>query len=160
MHLQHIVQEASQGTKNVRPPGIEAFQKGEKRPGTFKGLPERQNETAEGDGDGRWYRCRHCGSRVARAGDRINVNGRFSHVFNNPSGYIFEIGCFAAAEGCVNEGQPTLEFTWFAGFSWRFALCASCRSHLGWFYQSMKGASFYGLILANLTEETHSDRGR
>jgi hypothetical protein len=160
MQLQEIGPEAAYDIEEVRPGGIEAFQKGAKRLGTFKGLPEPRTETSEDEGDGRWYRCRHCGSRIARAAERISVNGRFSHVFNNPAGYIFEIGCFAAAQGCVNEGEPTLEFTWFAGFSWRFALCASCRLHLGWRYQSMKGGSFYGLILANLTEESRSGRDR
>jgi hypothetical protein len=140
--------------------GIQAFQAGKKGPGAYKGLPERQTDASDGDADGRWYRCRRCGSRIARTADRIRINGRMSHVFNNPAGYIFEIGCFAAAEGCVNEGQPTLEFTWFDGFSWRFALCGNCRTHLGWFYQAMKSASFYGLILAGLSEDTQSSRDR
>ena len=133
---------------------IEAFKRDEKRLRSILGLPARRTDPVDTDMDGRWLRCTRCGHNIARTADRTSVNGRFAHVFNNPAGYVFEIGCFALAEGCVNEGRPTMEFTWFAGFSWRFALCGSCRSHLGWCYQSMNGGSFYGLILANLSEGT------
>lgn len=142
--------------KNIfdAPPGSEAFKLDEKCLKTIKGLPARETDDTSGDRDRRWLRCAHCGRRIARNADRMSVNGRFAHVFNNPAGYVFEVGCFAMAEGCVNEGHPTMEFTWFAGFSWRLAVCGACRSHLGWFFQSMKGASFYGLILANLSESS------
>lgn len=154
MHLREKFFETPHGIKALQPLRIEVFKMDKKRLRSFKGLPALQTDDTDGERDDRWLRCTHCGNNIARAADRISVNGRFAHVFNNPAGYIFEIGCFAMAEGCVNEGHPTLEFTWFAGFSWRFALCGSCRSHLGWLYQSMKGASFYGLILANLSEES------
>jgi len=57
----------------------------------------------------------------------------------------------SSANGCVNYGTPTLEHTWFQSYSWRYALCSNCHTHLGWFYQSGND-SFYGLILENLEE--------
>ncbi len=114
----------------------------------------RQEEEDAGKDRGKPIRCGVCRNPVTTSAHRMNVNGHHRHVFNNPSGHIFEIGCFSAADGCVAQGIPTFEFTWFAGFTWRLALCSRCLSHLGWQYQSAGGNSFYGLILANLAEET------
>jgi len=94
--------------------------------------------------------CRNCRKKITTADCRVEINGNHRHIFNNPEGIIFEIGCFSSADGCVNRGIPTSEFTWFAGFSWRFSLCSGCNLHLGWQYQSGKGKIFYGLILNHL----------
>ncbi len=98
-------------------------------------------------------RCKNCGKKITGSKDRIEMHGRHTHVFNNPAGYVYEIGCFASAGGCVNSGTPTMEFTWFHGFAWRFAMCSGCLSHLGWLFQSPGGNSFYGLILDYLFED-------
>ena len=68
-------------------------------------------------------------------------------------GKVFEIGCFGAAPGCFSYGPATSECTWFAGCSWRFSLCTSCFTHLGWKYKSSLTGSFFGLILANLVKD-------
>lgn len=95
--------------------------------------------------------CKHCGNKITSNDARTPVAGKQQHVFSNPSGFVYEIGCFSFAFGCVNHGPPTLEFTWFAGYAWRFSLCSACHAHLGWFYQSREN-SFYGLILDCLIE--------
>ncbi len=99
-----------------------------------------------------WIRCRACGAGIARPADRIAVGGRHRHRFANPYGIVFEIGCFAAAEGCTAVGNPTEEFTWFSGYRWRVALCAACRVHLGWRFSAAAGKGFFGLILERLVE--------
>ncbi|MFP4350615.1 MAG: cereblon family protein [Desulfococcaceae bacterium] len=114
---------------------------------------EEEEKTSDEDEDGKAIRCRSCGHKVTDTRYRFEMHGRHCHVFNNPAGFVFEIGCFSAAEGCANAGQPTLEFTWFTGYTWRYALCAGCHAHLGWQYQATSGGGFYGLILANLIEE-------
>ncbi len=95
--------------------------------------------------------CKFCGNRITSLEAMIAKDGGAKHVFSNPSGFVYEIGCFSFADGCVNHGPPTTEFTWFDGFGWRFALCSNCHAHLGWFYQS-RDDSFYGLILDYLVE--------
>ncbi|MGW8194412.1 MAG: cereblon family protein [Desulforhopalus sp.] len=95
--------------------------------------------------------CRACGMTVTSRDQKISVQGSHSHTFFNPAGIVFELGCFRQAPGCFVAGEPSSEFTWFAGHLWSFALCKSCRSHLGWFFDS-GSASFYGLILTNLME--------
>jgi hypothetical protein len=95
--------------------------------------------------------CKVCHYFITSFDQKIQVNGTHHHIFRNPTGLIFEIGCFSSANGCVNYGTPTLEHTWFNGFTWRYALCSHCHLHLGWFYQSPTSC-FYGLILGNLLE--------
>jgi filamentous hemagglutinin family protein len=96
--------------------------------------------------------CKTCGNRITLIEHMIFVSGRYNHTFINPSGITFQIGCFSSAKGCVVTGRPSFEFTWFDGFSWQFALCSYCVSHLGWYYSS-PGASFFGLILDQLKED-------
>jgi filamentous hemagglutinin family protein len=95
--------------------------------------------------------CKVCHHSITSLDQKIQVNGTHHHIFRNPAGLVFEIGCFSSAHGCVNYGTPTLEYTWFNGFTWRYALCSHCHLHLGWFYQSPTSC-FYGLILSNLLE--------
>ncbi len=97
-------------------------------------------------------RCGFCRHKITTPEQRVDVHGQHRHVFTNPYGIRYEIGCFAQAGGCAAHGPPTLEYTWFAGYTWRVALCANCHNHLGWHYRGADG-SFYGLILVNLLEE-------
>lgn len=94
-------------------------------------------------------RCAVCGSRITSRRESLAVNGAAEHVFANPFGYVFRIGCFKQAPGCGRMGDYTPEHSWFSGYGWCFALCASCRTHLGWHYRSEE-SSFFGLILDNL----------
>ena len=81
----------------------------------------------------------------------MTVNGKSEHVFFNPQGDVFELGCFAAATNLLSAGPKTDEFTWFAGFAWQATVCMGCGVHLGWRYTGDAGG-FYGLILAELDE--------
>ena len=94
--------------------------------------------------------CAACRSPVTSSDRAIAVQGSHRHLFMNPAGIVYEIGCFSSAGGCAVHGHPTMEFTWFAGFTWQFALCGHCMCHLGWFYSAPGGASFFGLILENI----------
>lgn len=96
--------------------------------------------------------CRACRQTITRSAERIPVDGAHRHTFANPHGLVFEIGCFASAPGCATAGPASAEFTWFAGHSWRLALCRGCRTHLGWRFATPGGHAFYGLILERLIE--------
>ncbi|MDY6831903.1 MAG: cereblon family protein [Thermodesulfobacteriota bacterium] len=95
--------------------------------------------------------CARCLHPITRPGARTTANGRHVHVFANPGGLVFEIGCFRTAPGCGHAGSPTLEFTWFNGYAWQVATCNGCLEHLGWYYTA-DGTSFYGLILNRLID--------
>lgn len=99
--------------------------------------------------------CRRCANFVTRPIHRISIDNSFSHTFANPSGQVFEIGCFNRAEGCVSVSEPSFEFTWFAGYLWEAGVCTGCASHLGWIFSSRKPGPgmlnrFHGLILDKL----------
>jgi len=77
--------------------------------------------------------------------------GAHVHVFTNPGGFRYEIALFTQAD-CVSHGPASTDFTWFAGYAWRLALCANCHVHLGWRYHRTGSADFYGLIRNRLAE--------
>ena len=94
--------------------------------------------------------CRECHQIITNEEQRIVMHGAHRHTFANPNGIVFDIGCFKTAVGCGYSGHASNEFTWFAGFSWRVAVCSMCLSHLGWLFESTGGTHFHGLILDRL----------
>ena len=96
--------------------------------------------------------CIHCKHPITSLDQRIEIDGSHTHIFKNPVGIDYRIGCFATALGCFNFGDPTSEFTWFPGFTWVYSNCLKCVAHLGWFYQSTDN-HFHGLILNHLTQK-------
>lgn len=101
--------------------------------------------------DGAFLLCANCLNLVTFQQAAISLNGSHQHTFANPHGLVFTIGCFRQAPGCAGVGEATPEFSWFAGFYWRVAVCAACLFHLGWRFSSGE-STFYGLILKNLVE--------
>ena len=97
--------------------------------------------------------CGVCKHNISSMDEMIEVNGSHQHTFKNPVGIVYRIRCFSSASGCMLIGAPTTANTWFPGFSWNFALCSQCFSHLGWFYQSTH-MNFFGLILENIIENS------
>lgn len=98
-----------------------------------------------------WLACASCGGFVAHGRARLSVNGAHSHSFINPAGLIFRVACFAEAPGVFALGEESLQFTWFAGFAWRVAVCRACTQHLGWSYRG-DGSSFVALIEDRVVE--------
>lgn len=110
------------------------------------------DETDQGHG-GRKLVCVQCKHTITREGARIPVMGQHRHVFCNPHGMMFELGCFSQAPGCAVLGPSSLEFTWFSGYSWQVALCSGCGLHMGWLFRGVRTeGAFFGLILPNLVE--------
>lgn len=112
---------------------------------------DKKSEADHGHG-GRKLVCKLCRSVITRRELGMEVNGQHRHVFFNPHGYVFELGCFASAKNVVPTGPKTDEFTWFPGYVWQVVACAHCASQLGWRY-AKDGGGFYGLILTALIEE-------
>lgn len=128
-------------------PTARAFElRGDKQ---MKRLLADQNERERAEDDSRLH-CGTCGHSITSRTESTSVNGSHGHTFTNPHGFVFRIGCFGAAPGCIATGDPTEAWTWFPGFRWRLALCRHCRAHLGWSYRSGVGDGFFGLILDRL----------
>lgn len=121
------------------------------RAGTGKlgGAPRAAGEPVDADAAGA-LRCAVCSHAVTSARARCEVGGAHEHTFMNPAGLVFRIGCFSEAPGCTAIGPPSTEWSWFAGAAWRVALCASCRTHLGWSFEGEGAGRFWGLVLDRL----------
>jgi hypothetical protein len=102
---------------------------------------------ADNQEDEDWYVCRNCRHKLTRPSYRITIQGGHTHTFANPSGLVFEIACFNSAQGYSFIGSASTEFAWFSGFSWRIMICSSCLTHLGWYFSSPSGSSFFAFIL-------------
>jgi hypothetical protein len=102
---------------------------------------------------GRGILCRSCRQLITARQHETTVNGQHQHTFFNPAGIVFEISCYRQADGCVVRGQPTDEFTWFAGYDWQYSLCATCGMHMGWFFRS-RDSFFFGLISSKLIADS------
>lgn len=95
--------------------------------------------------------CTYCLKLITSGDQRIRIEGSHEHVFINPAGVAFNIGCFGDVPGAVFQGMPTEEFTWFKGYQWRMAHCSGCHTHIGWQYLQGDQSGFSGLILTRLT---------
>lgn len=113
-------------------------------------------DARESGGAGAGLVCAACRHRITGQRDRIRVKDRHEHTFVNPGGFVYHIGCFGQAPGCVLVGTPSAELTWFAGYVWTVAHCRGCSRHLGWQFRS-DSARFYGLVLDRLVEEAEDD---
>lgn len=100
--------------------------------------------------------CRACRSRITRPDLGMEINGAHRHVFFNPDGLVFELGCFASARNLTPMGPETGAYTWFPGYRWQVVRCTGCASQLGWRYMGEDGG-FFGLILKALLEEEDGD---
>ena len=121
---------------------------GDEKPGY---LVEDETEEKKPDVD-EYILCRQCRRIITSPAERIEMQGAHQHTFANPQGTVYQIGCFRSAAGCGYAGQPTDEFSWFKGFSWRIAVCGTCLFHLGWLFISPHRGSFNGLILDHLLQ--------
>lgn len=92
--------------------------------------------------------CIACNKKITTDKERFEYNNQTEFQFINPGGFYFDLITFDSADGCREIGEPTLEFTWFKGHSWSFAVCSRCSNHLGWKYVGKY--SFYGLIKSRL----------
>lgn len=98
--------------------------------------------------------CKSCNAMITDENQRVDIAGSHQHTFFNPAGIVFELGCFKNAPGCSAMGESSAEFTWFAGYVWRVAVCRSCSAHLGWQFTGADNL-FYGLILPKLIAGTY-----
>jgi len=97
-------------------------------------------------------RCAICRNQIAKSDARMSVSGKHEASFTNPFGFRFRVAFFQQAPGCKLTGKPTVENSWFSGYAWQIALCALCRTHLGWGFQSNDDNPFFGLIFKRLSD--------
>ncbi|MFO0555721.1 MAG: cereblon family protein [Polyangiaceae bacterium] len=93
--------------------------------------------------------CAACDHVITTERERVERFGGHAHDRVNPAGIAFRILLFARAPGARLVDSPSPEFAWFPHHLWQIALCARCRSHLGWSFASPDGdgggRGFFGL---------------
>jgi hypothetical protein len=124
---------------------VSRMKTGRSTPTTTVGTEALSEEETEAE---RWLRCVSCDARIVRESAAISVNGSHEHLFMNPSGLRYRVGCWSEAPGCSPDGERSAVWTWFPGFAWQIELCRSCRVHLGWSFHA--ATSFYGLVCERL----------
>ena len=95
--------------------------------------------------------CVECSQGITVDFERIEVNGAHEHTFINPSGIIFQIGCFTRVFETKISGSATEQWCWFKDYSWRMVCCDRCGTHLGWVYMANGEIRFFGLIINRLS---------
>ena len=90
--------------------------------------------------------CKNCQFHLSRSEFAIAFEGQHEHLQCNPHGHTFIFKCFSRVPGAILSGEPTLEFTWFPGYSWQYCQCQNCGSHLGWYFRNQQNDAFFGLI--------------
>jgi hypothetical protein len=120
--------------------------------------PEARTRDPWGGADGGLLLCARCAHPVTAGGWAREVAGRHDHSFVNPHGYLFRIGCFRLAPGCVPQGEELGEYTWFPGYRWQIAHCGGCDTHLGWGFAGSDDR-FHGLVLECLVQQGPGEPG-
>jgi hypothetical protein len=118
-----------------------------------KAAPQQEEKSEER----KVYVCKRCDVEITDSRALFCMRAdSVEQVFPNPLGIMRVILTARAASSILVEGSSTADFTWFSGYSWRIASCASCRSHLGWLYEGAPHGgephTFYGLLKEALAE--------
>src|SRR5687767_11460569 len=82
-----------------------------------KEKPESSRDSGTSDDEA--LKCAVCEHRISERAYRIEMAGAHEHLFTNPHGFQYRIGCFAAAPGCAHTGPTEEAFSWFPGWSWQ-----------------------------------------
>jgi len=116
---------------------------GPKKYGVIEPCTRTRSRAALADAENGWL-CALCHHRLASDRDRLQFGSQSEFAFANPAGVPFLIITFSEASGSRDQGDPTLEHTWFPGHAWSFCVCGECGQHVGWCYHG--AGSFVGLI--------------
>nr|XP_043610587.1 protein cereblon [Erigeron canadensis] len=105
-------------------------------------------------------KCRSCQTLIANRSDMLvmSIEGPLG-AYVNPSGYVHEIMTLLKANGLALVGVPTKEYSWFPGYAWTVAYCATCEYQMGWLFtatqKKLKPRSFWGIRSSQVADDTH-----
>lgn len=107
-------------------------------------------------------RCKSCKTIIAKRSDMLVMSseGPLS-AYVNPGGYVHEIMTLYRANGLALIGPAVAEYSWFPGYAWTIATCATCKTQMGWLFtardKKLKPSSFWGIRCCQLAEEMHGN---
>ncbi|KAK4274250.1 hypothetical protein QN277_017502 [Acacia crassicarpa] len=103
-------------------------------------------------------RCRNCQTIIARRSDMLVMSSEGPlGAYVNPGGFVHEIMTLHNASGLALVGRATTEYSWFPGYAWTIADCATCESQMGWLFtatdKKLKPRSFWAIRSSQVAEE-------
>ncbi|CAN4105150.1 unnamed protein product [Withania somnifera] len=104
-------------------------------------------------------RCRTCETLIARRSDMLvmSCEGPLG-AYVNPHGFVHEIMTLFKAIGLAIIGNPVEEYSWFPGYAWSIAECATCETQLGWLFtatkKKLKPRSFWGIRSSKVADDS------
>ncbi|KAJ0232460.1 Protein cereblon [Hirschfeldia incana] len=103
-------------------------------------------------------RCKHCQTVIARRSEMLvmSSDGPLG-AYVNPHGYVHEIMTFYKANDIALRGRPVLKDSWFPGYAWTIANCATCETQLGWLFtaanKKLKPSSFWAVRSSQVADD-------
>ncbi|KAJ8539617.1 hypothetical protein K7X08_013869 [Anisodus acutangulus] len=104
-------------------------------------------------------RCRPCETLIARRSDMLVMSSEGPlGAYVNPHGFVHEIMTLFKANGLAVIGNPVKEYSWFPGYAWSIAECATCETQLGWLFtatkKKLKPRSFWGIRSSQVVDDS------
>ncbi|OIW14579.1 hypothetical protein TanjilG_32921 [Lupinus angustifolius] len=108
-------------------------------------------------------RCKICQTIIAKRSDMLVMSNEGPlGAYVNLGGYVHEIMTLNKADGITPVGPSATEYSWFPGYAWTIAKCATCRTQLGWLFSAtkrkLKPSSFWGIRSSQVAEEIRRNR--
>ncbi|XP_006293919.2 uncharacterized protein LOC17889038 [Capsella rubella] len=105
-------------------------------------------------------RCKHCQTVIARRKDMLVMSNEGPlGAYVNPHGYVHEVMTFYKANDIALTGRPIKKDSWFPGYAWTIANCATCETQLGWLFtatnQKLKPSSFWAVRGSQVADDMH-----
>ncbi|KAG9449106.1 hypothetical protein H6P81_009071 [Aristolochia fimbriata] len=105
-------------------------------------------------------RCKSCLSVIAKRSDSLVMSRDGPlNAYANPHGYVHEVMTLNNACGLALAGSPQREHSWFPGYAWTIAYCATCglTTNMGWFFtaidRNLRPKAFWGIRSSQVADE-------
>lgn len=103
-------------------------------------------------------RCRTCKTLIARRSNMLVMSSEGPlGAYVNPHGFVHEIMTLFKANGLAVIGHPVKEYSWFPGYAWSIAECATCETQMGWLFtatnKKLKPRSFWGIRSSQVADD-------
>lgn len=106
-------------------------------------------------------RCKNCLTLITKRSDMVVMSRDGPlNAYVNQHGYVHETITVYNASGLALQGSPVKEHSWFPGYAWTIANCATCESNMGWLFRATKNLlprSFWGIRSSQVSDDISSE---
>ncbi|XP_059657146.1 uncharacterized protein LOC132303760 [Cornus florida] len=103
-------------------------------------------------------RCKNCQTVIGRRSDMLVMSSEGPlGAYVNPDGFVHEIMTLYKTNGIALIGHAIKDYSWFPGYAWTIARCATCESQMGWLFTAtnkrLKPRSFWGIRSSQVADD-------